>query len=339
MVLGFQAVAELIQQMQQTEAALPLKHPACRSRFFLHSQPTSKVCLFFHGFTAAPYQFEPLGEALFRAGYNVLVPLQPGHGRAGNWNRRNPPPLPLEIQAYQKFALEWLEIAQAAGENLVIGGLSTGGTLAAWLALEYAAVIDRTLLFTPYLASKSPLEDWFIKLMPIYFEWFNKNAPGNFGYQGFPVPALRIFLELGQQILRQAQSQPSAPLLMVCSEADQAVSRTRQQDYFKAVIQGQPHGWYYCFDDSLKIEHRMMTRLEDNDYEELVIVLAQAFIDSNLTWNQFQQLATLMAQGKFDENILAQEFHLNTPACSQLSKMMTNVYGCNNLECINPFLK
>ncbi len=41
----------------------------------------------------------------------------------------------------------------------MIGGLSTGGTLAAWLALEHPEQIDSTLLFTPYLGSRYLLFD------------------------------------------------------------------------------------------------------------------------------------------------------------------------------------
>jgi len=74
----------IAQQAKTREDALPLRNEKCRSKFFFQPNPAPKVCLFFHGFTAGPYQFEPLGEALFQAGYNVLVPLQPGHGIAGD---------------------------------------------------------------------------------------------------------------------------------------------------------------------------------------------------------------------------------------------------------------
>lgn len=96
--------AAIIQQAKSIEE-LPIKNYACRSKLFLHPHPTAKVFLFFHGFTAGPYQFEPIGQKLFYAGYNVLVSLQPGHGIAGNWNRDNPPPLPTEREIYQDFAL------------------------------------------------------------------------------------------------------------------------------------------------------------------------------------------------------------------------------------------
>ncbi|MFS0518199.1 alpha/beta hydrolase [Nostoc sp. UIC 10607] len=335
MEVAIRKTAQILEQVHQSESALGLKNEACRSKFFIHPNSTSKVCLFLHGFTAGPYQFEPIGKAFFKAGYNVLIPLQPGHGRSGNWSRQNPPPLPTDIQIYQEFVIKWLQIAKTIGQQVVIGGLSTGGTLAAWLALKHPQQIDRTLLFTPYLGSRYSLFDQLIKILPIYFEWFNKDASGNFGYKGFYLKALRIFLELGGQVLEKAQGCVSAPMLMVCSEGDQAVSRSKQQDFFRRVLKQQPKSWYYCFDDSLHIEHRMMTKLEDNDYEELVITLAKAFVESDLSWVEFQQMAKLIAQGQMYDQIM-REFNFDGQVSQQLSAMMTQGFGCEHLKCINP---
>lgn len=335
MRVSINQTVDILEKVRQSELEIGLRNAACRSQFLVHPYTTSKVCLFLHGFTAGPYQFEPLGKALFNQGYNVLVPLQPGHGLAGDWNSHNPPPLATDIKTYQEFVLNWVEIAKTLGEKVVVGGLSSGGTLTAWLALEYPQEVDRALLFTPYLSNQNLLFDLLIKILPVYFEWFNKDASGNFGYKGFRVPALRIFLELGEQVLKQAQNHPAAPILMVCSESDRAVSRSKQQDFFTRVVKQQPKSWYYCFDDSLEIEHRMMTKLEDNDYEELVITLAKAFIGTDLTWKQFQDMAIRIVQGEAYNKIL-QELNLDSQTSQYLSAMMTQRFGCDDLKCINP---
>ncbi|AUT03639.1 alpha/beta hydrolase [Nostoc sp. CENA543] len=338
MRVSIQKTIDILEKINQSESGVGLRNEACRSKFFIYPHTTSKVCLFLHGFTAGPYQFEPLGKALFSQGYNVLVPLQPGHGLAGDWNRQNPPPLPTDIKTYQEFVLEWLQIAKTLGEQVVVGGLSTGGTLAAWLGLEYPQQVERALLFTPYLANRNFLFTILIKILPIYFEWFNKDASGNFGYKGFRIPALRIFLELGERLFQQAQTHTSAPILMVCSESDRAVSLSKQQDYFTMILKQQPKSWYYCFDESLEIEHRMMTKMEDNDYEELVITLAKVFVESDLTWQQFQEMAMRIIQGKSYYPI-QQKLKLDPQAFQQLSAMMTRRFGCDDLKCINPNLK
>ncbi|MER3476765.1 MAG: alpha/beta hydrolase, partial [Leptolyngbya sp. ERB_1_2] len=184
----YSLISEIVRTTREQEAALGLSGETSRTRFFLHTHPTQKVILFFHGFTAVPQQFVPIAEAFFQAGYNVLVPLLPGHGLAGDWNQDNPPPLPEDISIYQAFAIEWLQYAQQVGETVVVGGLSAGGTLAAWLALEYSRSINRALLFSPYFSNTNPVADWAVQTFDIYFEWKTEPGAVNFGYPGFAMP-------------------------------------------------------------------------------------------------------------------------------------------------------
>jgi pimeloyl-ACP methyl ester carboxylesterase len=174
----------LQQQIADQETAYQLVDDTCRTGFWLHGQPTDRVCLLFHGFTSGPYQFAPLAERLHRAGYNVLTPLLPGHGRAGVWSAENPPPLPEDPSEYLAFGQQWVAWASQMGDRVVVGGLSGGGTLAAWLAYEQAATIDRTLLFAPYLGASLRVLDLFVKAVDTYFSWNNVKG---FSYSGFEV--------------------------------------------------------------------------------------------------------------------------------------------------------
>ncbi|MGB5961989.1 MAG: alpha/beta fold hydrolase [Coleofasciculaceae cyanobacterium] len=290
-------VTSIIEQAKNRENALSVRNEQCRSKFLFHDQPTKKVCLFFHGFTAGCYQFEPLAEALYKLGYNVLIPLIPGHGIAGDWDGKNPPPLPETVEVYQKFALEWLEKAKLLGENLIVGGHSSGGTLAAWLAQEYPQEIEKALLFAPYLSGINKLVDFLVETLPIYFEWFNKDNPGNFGYNGFSMPALRVFLDLGQQISEKAKITTTS-MLIVSSEGDQATNLKEHQDLFEDVVNQQPKSWYYCFDQDFKIPHTMMTKAEGNNYLDQLILLAIAYIESQLTWGDIKDITEQVKLGK-----------------------------------------
>jgi alpha-beta hydrolase superfamily lysophospholipase len=333
--MSIENTRQFLQIVHQLESEMGVKNEPCRSKFLLHPHKTRKVFLFLHGFTAGPYQFQPLGNAFFQSGYNVLIPLLPGHGVAGEWNRKNPQPLPTNMKIYQDFVLRWWEIAQSLGEKVIIGGLSTGATLAAWLAFQHPQEITQALLFTPYLGSRWGIFDWLIKNLPIHFEWFNKNAPGNFGYNGFPVPALKIFLELGEQLLEDAETATSPPTLIMSSEADSVVKREKQEKFFQLLLKTQPKSWYYCFDNSLHVEHRMMTKMEDNDYEELLITIAQAFVESDLTWEELQQIAHRLDRGE-DCVKIQTEFNIDSRGCKQLSAMGNQVFGCHDLKCIDP---
>lgn len=282
--------AAIIEQAKIREDSLPLRSEKCRSKFFFQPHPAPKVCLFFHGFTAGPYQFEPLGEALFQEGYNVLVPLQPGHGVAGDWNGDNPPPMPEDPKVYQQFVFEWVQQAKSLGQQLIVGGYSTGGTLAAWLAQEHPKAIEKTLLFAPYLSGMNKIVDWLVEILPFYYEWLNKDNPGNFGYDGFRIPVLRIFLDMGQQILDRAKNTSTTPMLIVSSEGDQATNLHEHRELFEAVLNYQPKSWYHCFEKELDIPHTMMTEPEGNNYLPQLINLAKAYVESDLTWAEVEKM-------------------------------------------------
>ncbi len=290
--------SEILQQANILEQTLPIRNEACRSSFFFHPHPTSKVCLFFHGFTAGPYQFEPIGKALFAAGYNVLIPLQPGHGIAGNWNRDNPPPLPTEPEVYQQFALSWLKIAQNLGQQVVVCGLSSGGTLAAHLALEYPQEIYRSLLFSAYVGGNNTIVDFLVEVLPIYYEWLNKDNPANFGYDGFYMPALRLFLDMGQEILERVQNNPAVPTFVITSDSDRVINKNEQQALFANLLKQQPKSWYHSFDKVLEIPHTMMTQSEGNKYQDLLITIAKAYIESDITWDEVMKIGYQILQGK-----------------------------------------
>lgn len=300
------AIETLIRKTRAREDALGLRDDTCRSRFLLQPDPAAKVIVFFHGFTAVPEQFVPIGEAFFQAGFNVLIPLMPGHGQAGDWNDDYPPPLPENPLIYQEFGCNWLENAQALGDRVMVGGLSGGSTLSAWLALEYAQQIDRSLLFAPYLSGTNALVDWVVERLNVYFEW--KTQPGSisFGYGGFHMPALRVFLDMGQQILDRARTQPAAPMLIVSSADDRAVDQEEHQQLFQSALQFQPRCWYHCFDQRLNMPHNMMTRAEGSPHPDLPIALGKTYAESDLTWDEITALSKRLKAGEALDAIVAQ---------------------------------
>ncbi|MBD2020232.1 alpha/beta fold hydrolase [Leptolyngbya sp. FACHB-36] len=314
----------LITRTRAREAALGLRDSTCYSRFFLHPAPTAKVILFFHGFTAVPEQFVPIAQALFQDGYNVLIPLLPGHGQAGDWDRSTPPPLPENELIYQEFGLNWLEQAASLGDAVVVGGLSGGSTLAAWLALESPQTIDRALLFAPYLSNSKRLLDWFVDRLNVYFEWQSGPDVATFGYKGFAVPALRVFLEMGKEVLKRAETNLAAPLLIVSSENDQAVGIQEHQDLFQSALRFQPRCWYYYFDRELNVPHNMMTQAEGNPYADRVIELAKAYLNSDLVWSEVQAVRELVQQGyEFDQAIA--RLNLEPRAASNLAAFVSSL--------------
>ena len=100
--------------------------------------PAGALCL--HGFTGNPSSMRGLAEAFAAAGFSVELPRLPGHGttveemkgtRWADWT--------AEVEAaYQRLA--------ARTERVVVAGLSMGGSLSLWTALQHPEVAGLVLV-------------------------------------------------------------------------------------------------------------------------------------------------------------------------------------------------
>lgn len=100
--------------------------------------------LLLHGFGDTPQTLALLAKRLHKAGYSVLVPLLPGHGRT--------------MDAFARSrADEWINAARSSffalrdrSNGISVAGLSMGGALAVLIAAE-ARDISALALIAPYL--------------------------------------------------------------------------------------------------------------------------------------------------------------------------------------------
>lgn len=151
------------------ESVGPGHQPQCAPRRWAPQGEPRGLIVAYHGFTACPDSMEGLGPALAAAGYEVLAPLLPGHGRA------QPSPLPSgklvddvsdlpareDWQRYQSFATRWADVlAEAKGEHGVVG-LSLGGTVASLTVSARPEAVDRALIGVPFFS----LSNDFVKLV------------------------------------------------------------------------------------------------------------------------------------------------------------------------------
>jgi carboxylesterase len=92
------------------------------------------AALVLHGFTGNPYSMRPVAEALAAKGLAVELPLLPGHGTD-----------PSDL--LDKGWADWSEAAEKAlldlqsrSEDVVVVGLSAGGSLTCWLAERHPEI-------------------------------------------------------------------------------------------------------------------------------------------------------------------------------------------------------
>ncbi len=150
LVMDYSDAVKRIDAINQKETSASIYPPSC-TRLYTHGHKARRVILWFHGYTNSPRGFIPLAEALFNQGDNVFVPLAPFHGYQ---NRLTTDTGLLTSKILSDFANTSLDIALGLGEEIVIGGLSMGGVLAAWLA-QKRHYINRAVIISPAFGAKS----------------------------------------------------------------------------------------------------------------------------------------------------------------------------------------
>ncbi|MBV8303411.1 MAG: alpha/beta fold hydrolase [Acidimicrobiia bacterium] len=179
--------------------------------------------LVLHGFTGSPQSMRGLAEALAAAGFAVELPRLPGHGTAledmletqwDDWSA-------TAERAYQELA--------ARCDNVVVAGLSMGGTLTLWLAERHREIAG-IVLVNPAV---DPPAESFREMLQGILDSGNPVMPavGNdiaepgcteLAYDGTPVAPLLSMLDAGVEIAA-ALDTIECPVLLMNSPQDHVV--------------------------------------------------------------------------------------------------------------------
>jgi pimeloyl-ACP methyl ester carboxylesterase len=143
-----------------------------------HGQVTENVAVLIHGLSDSPFYMRGIAEHLYAKGFNVVVPLLPGHGL-------NDADAAMEDEALAEHWLahskDVIEFASHLGSKLYVGGFSTGGALAVSQYLAKPDQIDALMLFSGALAIDDSAESlskiWGVK-------WIAKILDGEYMAHG-----------------------------------------------------------------------------------------------------------------------------------------------------------
>jgi carboxylesterase len=171
----YPAAAARIDAVLAAERELPLLENG-GSISLLQGERTKKVIVIFHGYTNTPYEFRLLARAYADEGYNVWVPRLPHHALADKMTDEFSR---LTTEELVGFADDQLDIAAGLGEEVTVLGLSGGGSLSLWAALERREV-TRAMLISPLL-QPTGYQEWMIppmvralRLSPVdSYAWWN----------------------------------------------------------------------------------------------------------------------------------------------------------------------
>jgi carboxylesterase len=188
------------------------------SPFTLTGGPTGVLLI--HGFTATTSEVRTLANLLHARGYTISAPLLPGHNT--QWQD-------LNRVRWQDWAAEveraYLAL-RGACERVFVGGESTGGLLALFLACEHPEA-QGILAYAPALRLAAPRFDQFrLRLAAPFVPNVPKGSIDvETSWSGYTVNPLKGAVQLLnlQRVVRQRLHEIHQPLLVVQGRLDTTV--------------------------------------------------------------------------------------------------------------------
>ena len=232
-VVDYETSLARIKDQRIREIALPGFNPDLQTIFMTHGHRTRRVVLWFHGYTSATLQFKPLGDLCFERGYNVLIPCIPHHGFK---NRMSPEVSRVTALELVRFCDQMVDLAFGLGEEVVVGGLSLGGVMAAWVAQEREEA-SKAIIIAPFFGAKfippglTRLAAYAGCILPDIKVWWNpakkENPDGpKYGYPRFSTHSAGQILRMGINLYDLAAKTPpcSENIFLVLNDNDQSVN-------------------------------------------------------------------------------------------------------------------
>jgi len=143
-----------------------------------HNKVTPKVVVLFHGLSDSPFFLRSIAQSIHQQGNNVIVALMPGHGKKQADADMQDPGL---ADRWRSHVSEMIDYSASLGEQVYVGGFSTGGVLAAEYILQNPKAVKGLMLFSGALALDSSVES----LAHIWgIQWLAKILDGEYATQG-----------------------------------------------------------------------------------------------------------------------------------------------------------
>jgi esterase/lipase len=234
----FKEAVENIKAMQTRETNTPGFNPQLKTILLSHGKKTKRAVLWLHGYTSATLQFKHLAELCFNKGYNVLVPCMPHHGLK---DRLTSEISKITAKEQKLFVDDMVDIMHGLGNEVVVGGLSMGGTMTAWIAQQRPDVDTAIIIAAAfgYKVIPTPLTrivTLTLLALPNLRQWWDSEKKDTlqdpwYGYPHRYTRSLVQLLDLGHQILGLAKRDPPAAkkVWVVVNDHDEAVDNKMLQ--------------------------------------------------------------------------------------------------------------
>ncbi len=199
---------------------------------------TSISVVYLHGFSATRQETRPLCDTVAaRLGANLFYTRLTGHGRSDDAMAE------ATANAWLNDAKEALEIGRQLGEQVLLVGTSTGGTLATWLAAqENADDLLALVLISPNFAPQDPdarflIWPWGKTIVRLvqgeYMIWTPHNdAQARYWNTRYPSESLVTMMSLVDLVEHTNLDAITSPALLIYSPLDQVVSADKIKKRF-----------------------------------------------------------------------------------------------------------
>jgi pimeloyl-ACP methyl ester carboxylesterase len=200
--------------------------------------PTAVVLL--HGFSNSPPQYDALAPLLHARGHAVVVPRMPLHGYG---DRMTDALANLRASDLEAAALEAVATAALCGERVVVAGISTGATLAGWLAARTR--IDLGIAFAPFCGLRelyggsNDALGAVLRALPNAFGWWDPRVkakqPPSHGYPRFATRALGESLLISTDIDRAPHADHGRRVVVVLNANEPIVNNAHAHRRFSTL--------------------------------------------------------------------------------------------------------
>ena len=267
---------------------------ACVPRYLKAESVEKKgVVVLFHGFSACPQQWDLISPLLSKRGFDVLMPLNPGHGNS----LKNPGPryrclygcdgktdnvtnFPLNVDEWTSYVQMINGIVAKSSGVHAVGGLSVGGTLAASAGLarnaDGSSLYSRQLIMNPMIELHGLIDAVVAVLSHIpyikndFVGWGpgcrEERANGRGGVCTFKVSNGKAAKDFGNDVLSKSKEKVNSSVAVIYDRNDPVVN----VEYVRKLASQYSNGGVVLEDSSILTscvlnftDHSMLSRWDE----------------------------------------------------------------------------
>jgi pimeloyl-ACP methyl ester carboxylesterase len=259
-------------RISQAEAGIV--HEAGASLLLAHGRKTSRAYVLLHGTTNSPFQWLEFARIVFDLGHNVFVPRAPCHGLRSGQVKELAQLTKADLQVYAHDALD---TGLALGEELILVGISGGGTVAAWAAQER---FDNglSLLAMPFIglfglpANFSPPLQKLLGRLPDMTLTNLREPCRTWVYRGQSTRGIAAYLGLAVDVLQRARAGivPGGEVVIITTGSDRQVNNKLTSRLAESWRQSGTQVVQYDYPSDMDIAHNPADPAADPLKRELV---------------------------------------------------------------------